>query len=523
VPDNAAVPAPKNLVTRRGAAILRREVVPFSTLAMQRSGMALVENPDPVLRYLALKGEEEWRTMERAETSIGAAKRKRINTLLSYGSAVYPANASADAKLISDFCVEMLRRIRHFNTSQRLMLDAIFWGWRPLEVMWDLGMEWKGRQWWGISDIKEKMPEQFRFNADRDLVYVGNGWGRQLVFNRPEDKLHWMVCTSGSTNTPYGDALYRGVWLIYYIKQRFMQMWAQGMGRSLGLVKVSQTADPSGQLIGESAKKMTTIVDEVRDVLRALNDHGVLIEKFGWSLAFLTDVDFSDAWKHPLQYCDECITLMMTGETLSMRIGEVGSKAAASVHQQGLVDFCKSDAAELEDWINDDLLAPAIELNFGAVAPEDIPRWRSKITTQVDLEKARIMYALGAPLDGRKLADESGVPIVLNPTGDDLVLQKTDPIALAEATAKLQGANGMPMKQPPAGMPPKAPTQKNEKPQRPEKVPGKPTPTRGQLAEKIAELQAMVAAMPPYVNPALAELVAESLETDEADGTRERE
>lgn len=405
--------------------LLSKEIVPFSPVDFRLGGLPIVDNPDPVLRYLALRGEEEYRTMERAEPTIGTAKRTRVNTLLSFGTHVQSGSKTAASRLLRDFTVSALKGINDFRTVQRLMLDAIYWGWRPMEVTYSTAFRWRGRERWVPKKIREKKPEQFRFTLSRDLCYIGNGMITDpIVFDQPEDRYNWIVCTAGSTDNPYGDALFKGVWLVYYIKQRFMQMWSQGMARSIGVVSVKQTADASGSLLGEGSKKMEEVVGELRDVLRALNEKGILVQKFGWTVDLLSDIDFSEGWKHPLAYCDEIITLAILGETLTQKIGAQGSRAAADTHRAGLLDFCKSDAPLLETWMSDNLIAPMLELNFGEIDPDDLPKFRSRLSTAIDLEKARVLWALGATLDGVPLADDAGVPIIIPEGTEEVPLER---------------------------------------------------------------------------------------------------
>lgn len=408
---------------------LKNEVVPFATSDTRNGSVAWVENPDPVLAYVAMKGEEEYRVMERAEPAIRSAKAKRFNTLMSFGSEIQAGNATKDARELKDWSVAFFKRIQNFSTVRKLSLDAVTWGWRPMECLWDFDFKIKGKSFWGVKKIYEKKPEAFRFTPDRDLLYVGNRRADPILFNRWEDKLHWMVCTSGSTDNPYGEAIYRAIWLIYFVKQRFLQMWAQGMARSLGTLKFKQTADPGAQLLGEGAgKSISEIAWELRDVLRTLNEKGVLIERFGWTLELLCDIEFAEGWDKPLKYCDEVMTLALTGETLSMRLGDTGSRAAAQVHRDGLLDFCKDDAKTEESWWNDGLLHPALKLNFGEDIPDELlPHFRSKIHQKIDMQNAQTLFNMGAPIDGERLAQETGVPLALDEGQTNLRLTKPEP------------------------------------------------------------------------------------------------
>lgn len=409
---------------------LKNEVVPFGRNQVVNGSVGWIENPDPVLAYVAMRGEEEYQVMERAEPAILAAKNKRINTLLAFGTEIHSGNASREAIELKDWSIAFCKRIKNFSTVQRMALSAIFWGWRPMECLWDFDFKLKGKSFWGVRSIHEKLPQDFRFDEDRNLLYVKNRASDPIVFDRWEDDLHWLICTGGSTNNPYGEAVYRAIWLIYYVKQRFMQMWSQGMSRSLGTLRFKQTNDPGSALLGEGgAKSVAELAQELQAVLRTLNEKGVLIERFGWSLDLLTDVDFAEGWDKPLKYCDEVITLCLTGETLSMRLGDTGSRAAAQVHRDGLLDFCKSDAKEMESWFNDDLLHPAIRLNFGDSIPDEIlPRFRSKIHQKTDIDAAQKMFNMGAPIDGVRLAQESGVPLALEEADSKLRLMKPEPM-----------------------------------------------------------------------------------------------
>ena len=57
-----------------------------------------------------------------------------------------------------------------------------------------------------------------------------------------------------------------------------------------------------------------------------------------------------------------------------------------------------------------------------------MPKWRSKIGQVVDVVKAQALFDMGAPLDGKKIAADAGVPLIVDPTDDDIVLQKVEPV-----------------------------------------------------------------------------------------------
>lgn len=461
-------------ISTRTAAKLRREVVPFSRHDLMHIGgsVAVVANPDPVLRYLVTKGEEEWRNMERADYAVKSGKEKRKHHLLSHGTEIVAAGSTPAAKMLHEFAIRNHKEINRLPMVNDLMMDAIFWGWRPFEVLWR-PILWKGQTRWFQCEVHEKMPEDFAFTVDRDLVYQAR-LGEHKVLNTLADRYKWLVCTAGSTDNPYGNALYRAVWMLYYLKQRFMEMWSSGIQRSTGVVRAKQagsglgTAIFSGQPASQNEaapgtpKNTMEIIDEVRRALADLVETGVLVERAGWLVEFLTDVNASEAWRHPLDYCDQGIELILTGQTLTSKIGDVGSKAATETHRDVLLTYSQSDGKLLESWHNDGLLASAIELNFGEVDPDDVPKFRCKISKQVSLERARQLFDMGAPLDGRRLAEEAGVPIIVEGDEDTpLILEKTQPMQVDPLT-------GMPLEQTPVNR------RSNQEQQQ-----GRPRPTPG--------------------------------------------
>ncbi len=425
------------LIKKTGESRLQKEIAPFSREDMMINGVAIVSNPDPVLQYLQVSDESHYRMMERAELAISSSIQKRVGTIISAGSDVQAGKSGSDkAKKYKDFAITLLKGVPAWTTVQEKALEAVFWGWRPLEVILNTNMRFNGGLYWGIKKIDEKMPEEFKFTLDRDLVYIGDGFQDPVFFDRPEDELHWWVCTSGSTNNPYGEALMRKLWFVWYIKNRFMQMFSTGMERSNGVIIAKQQINL--ETIGKQAT-MAQLADELSDVLSLFSNNNILIQRAGWELEFVGDVEFSEGWKYPLDYCDELMRNGIIGGSLTMQVGDVGSRAAADVHEGGTVSIARKDAKVLEGWVNEGLIRPYLEVNFGEIEDDDLPKWRSKISNPVNIENAHVLYQLGAPIDGIKLAAEAGVPLVLDPTDDDLVLKKPELLGTA-----LQGRPPLP-------------------------------------------------------------------------------
>lgn len=402
---------------------LRNEVLPFGGLTMRHAGVPVVGNPDPVIAFLSQRGEETYRLMERSETSIWNAREHVDTRILAAGSEVVRGESgSPAAEQLLAFAIDFLRRIPRWIEVQARMLDAVYWGWRPLELLWEPATGPDGRPRWYVAAAIEKPPELFRFTPDRELILLDPQARQPRVLDSPTDRIHWMACTYGSIDNPYGEALYQKVWLLWYAKQRFFQLWATGMERSMGLLKMERTAPED--LTQDATEAWAAIRTDVTQALQRLREAGVLVSMPGWKTEFMTDVDFSSGWQGVIDYCNREMATAVAGETLSFTEAEFGTRAQAQTHRSSGLDVARRRAKALEGWVNDMLLARALDLNFGVVAPDDRPKWRCLVGREMSLEGTQALFDMGAPIDGRRTAEVLNVALVTEPEEGDLVLKK---------------------------------------------------------------------------------------------------
>lgn len=465
-------------------ALMKREIVPFAgRRAMSLAGAALISNPDPILQFMSVKGEEEYRAMTRAEPALKSSLDKRRETLLSEGFEIQVGGSGRKrAETLKDFAVALMQKIPYLSTVYEQAWMAIPWGWRPMEIELDLDWRWNGKQCWGVSAIREKLPEHFRFTADRNLAYVGDGYSsRPLVFSTPEDKLRYLVCTYGSTDNPYGDALCKYAWLIYYIKQQFMQMLARGYSKSLGILHYKQSDTMPEVRAGEPQKTIEDLKREVGAMVELLDDKSVLIDMAGGETDWLGNVAFSSAWQAPIEYCDKLIRMLVQGETLSDSMGndQTSNRASAETGMKGLQTRAKGDGLWIQSVFNDGLIAPMVRLNFGDVEDSDMPKLRSRLVARVDLTAAKTLFDMGAVIDGLPLANSAGVKIIVgDPTPDQVPL---DRMAGALELAKAAHPPGEP-----AGGAPTTPPADPAKAGKPERIPTADGDTPVQRRDKAA-------------------------------------
>jgi len=471
---------------------LANEIVPWGPFMEKGRPDQMIENQDEVLAYLARKDEREYVRMERAEPIVHNGVLRRTRTLLAAGWKVEPPSNSAAARLLSDYIHELFKRLKsRMSVNLVEMHRAIFTGWRPLERVWDFDDTFRGKPSWFIKSIRAKNPWDFRFTANRDLVWVGNTGGGEYVhfhMDNDADRLRWMICTAGSSDAPYGIGELRYVWMLYYLKREFIRLWSQGVQRSMGTVVVSQTGTSAVASLASreaqgaagapgQAKSVNELAADFAQVMKQFQESGILVQRAGWTVDLSGDVKYADGWKEPLNYLDRMMALCLTGDTLSLSAGQAGSRAAAETKSEELEQLCIADGHEIAGWINDQIIGESLRLQFSETEldPDDYPEFAFNLGHSPDLDAAKWLFLSGARLDGRKLAAEYGVPLIIDEQPDDVVLEKQQLVLDPTTGRPVPAATAPPAKGAPGAKTPQDPAKPGGKPAPPAK-PEAPTP-----------------------------------------------
>lgn len=388
------------------------ERVGFAKPDFQIGSIKVVRNPDPVLRYIAFSDESLWRVIERSELAVSTAKDHRIAALLGPGTEVKVGSSKSPAAFeYRGMVISMLKSMENWHQTLTMLCDPLYYGWRPYEVVWSPGARYNGREMWTISAIREKAPEEFAFTTDRRLVYVGSqGYTDGVVLDGPNDVMRWVWGTSGSSNNPYGNALYQKLYLIWYIKSRFLQMFSQGMERSMGMLSVKESGSVQAPGGGD---RFTQLLSEVEEIRTILSQHNVLVQTADVMAELKSDVDFSEGWQKALEYLDTKLSLSITGQNLTMQVDNRGARAAAQVHADVLTNYAAMDSHIPGSIINEKIIPWFLGVNVaGEIAPEDMPRLSYLVAEPVTVEGARMLFDMGAVVDGGVLARRFNVPIL---------------------------------------------------------------------------------------------------------------
>ena len=337
----------------------------------------ILPDPDPVLR----KRHDEAAILRdlSADDQVATAMLSRKSRVLNCPHFTLRAGA-ADGKepdnaanlLFERFQKDLERtNIRSIITA---MLDAPFYGFTPLELIWK-----SAGDWWHLVDIIARPFHWFRFDSRNNPVFVGE-YGTYCAMPVPLPPGKFVFVTHHATyDNPYGlRLLSRCLWPVSF-KRGGMSFYARFVERH-GMPWVVGEA-PAQAEAGEKREMARNLARMVQDAV-AVIPHGakVELETAGQAQAAIHEAFLSRQ--------DKAISKILMGQTLTVEMEGKNSQAAAQTHQdvaEGLADADKTMIADAWNeiaWLYAQVNAPS-----GVYAPVAMYDEPEDLNKQADLDK----------------------------------------------------------------------------------------------------------------------------------------
>jgi phage gp29-like protein len=235
------------------------------------------------------------------------------------------------------------------------MMDAVAYGYSPLEVIWVP----KGERW-GIANIVGKPPHWFEFNQTNKLVMKKGAIATEEL---PENRF-LLVRHRPSYANPYGVKVFsKCYWPVTFKKNgfRWWTVFVEKYGGAFLFGKYPANAsEPQKDDLLKSLVKMAA--------------DGVAIYQDGTEISIVSAADKrggSDVHQAYIQSCNAEISKAVLGQTLTTEIGEKGSYAAAAAHNLVRKDIAAADRMRVSSAFTH-LAKIYTFYNFGAEAPVPI-------------------------------------------------------------------------------------------------------------------------------------------------------
>ena len=358
--------------------------------AMASWGNYILQPQDPVIVARGMgKGVQLYEELL-SDPHIFGLLSKRMRALVGREWEVEEASDRPQDRAAAEFVREALPRIK-YDKGSMAGLTAIITGISVQEVIWK-PVEIDGKTWLLPTDIQFKRPGRFVFTVDRELRMLT----REAMMDGvavPDRKFIAVRSNEHLTEDPYGRGIGHALWWYAFFKRKGIAWWlvfAEKFASPTPLGRYPQGADK-------------TVINQLLSALRMISQESVAAIPQGMEMELLEASRTGDAgYQKLVDYFDRMASIAILGETLTTHIGDTGSKAAASVHNDVREDICDADCDLLAEAHNDTLFRWIIDVNMpGAEAPQV---WRRKPVEQ-DLKE---QLAIDEGLDrlGWEITDE---------------------------------------------------------------------------------------------------------------------
>lgn len=254
---------------------------------------------------------------------------------------------SPEARRAALFVEEQLHDVRDLNALAYHLLNATFTGIAAAETIWcyEAGIYKIA----GFENLHGKM-----LNLNEELAPV---FSNVLTFSQPElinQPLadfpgSFIVHTPGVLSMyPNRDGLFRAAAFEWFFKHRALGFWLSGAERyamPLLIATVPTATDPG-------------VMTSLRNDLESLSSDTITVLKQGTTISQIgaNAQSGADAWRGLVSQLNSGLTKLITGGTLAVDAGSVGSNALGEVHERTRADISLGDAERLARTLERDLV-----------------------------------------------------------------------------------------------------------------------------------------------------------------------
>lgn len=375
----------------------------------------LLPNPDPILKRQG-KDMRVYRDL-RSDAHVGGCIRRRKAAVKALERRIVPGRAGARAARRAEDLLDALDMDRVLNE----MLDAVLFGWQPLELMWG----YRGGALVPL-DVVGKPGEWFTFDSQAQLRFRSR---EQPLFGEAVDPRKFLLARQeASYANPYGFADLSMCFWPTVFKRGGLKFW---------VTYVEKYGTPwlvAKQPRGTPAPEVDAVLDKmeamIRDAVAAIPDDSS-IEIIGAEGKGVN----SDLYNDLLMFCRSEVSIALLGQNQSTEASSTHASATAGLEVAAAIR--DGDARMVEATINQ-LLRWVTDLNEGEGAPAPtVELFEQQEVDTVQAERDAKLKAAGVAFTTQywkrtyKLED-GDIELARQPVGPGQAVSGTAPAEFAE-------------------------------------------------------------------------------------------
>lgn len=300
--------------------------------------LGVLPDPDPILRA---RGDdaailESLAADEQVTTAMLSRKYRVLNQRdYAFSPGVVDKEPDGAARLLCDRLIQDMESWT-FTDILSGLLDAPFYGFTPLELIWK-----SDGGWWHLTDIIPRPYEWFGFNADNDPVW--RGANMVTAETLPPGKFIFARHFPTYKN-PYGlRLLSRCLWPVAF-KKGGIEFYVRFVEK-YGMPWIVGTA-PKGAKAHEKREMAA-------DLARMVQDAAAVIPAGSTVQLEAANGQVGDLHERFLKRWDAAISKVLMGQTLTAELDGKGSYAAAETHKDVADEMAEADRRLVESALNE--------------------------------------------------------------------------------------------------------------------------------------------------------------------------
>jgi phage gp29-like protein len=312
--------------------------------------------------------------------------------------------ADTDNTKVNEYAAKFLTEKNLRKWSSYLLTDALKYGFRPAETIWQ-----KKDGWMFIDSLIGHDINKYRFNDNGEMFYLGYGI---VSCDQP---YKWIIHrTEGDRyNAPYGIPYMESIYWPWQFKRMGWEYWLTATERFAvpSIVALFEQSDPTKAL--EISSNLVDLVSQINS-----GSSGALA-----NVKELHQIDMGGKvsdFDSLIKACDLQISYGMTGQSLANSESATGTQALGTVQERTKGGIYENDSRALAYTIQK-LIDMAIEVNFGTDAP--VPQFSFDTGDFAPFADVTSAIDHGIPVSRKALYNRYNLP---KPDGDDDVFTKPE-------------------------------------------------------------------------------------------------
>jgi len=311
----------------------------------------ILENPDEILnKYGHNQGIAFYREMEANDPVTASALNTRRSAVLNRPWTI--DTTDVDPKIVQ-YVRDLFANLTDFTQTLEQALGALTTGFVPLEIFWTVR---DGK--WFVEKIVARDPADYSFDTNGDLRLLTR---HEPLAGKPVPPYKFIIHRHrGSASNPYGESVLKALYWPITFSRSGWKWWATAI-ENYGMPII--TASFPSESSREDQNKFQQFVSSLQANSWSVVPQGFMVDLHEAKRA--TGEDYLPF----LQYADTKKFQVILGQNLTSETSDRGSRAQADVHNLVRHDITLADASALAATINEQLINPAVRLNFSIASP----------------------------------------------------------------------------------------------------------------------------------------------------------